>query len=75
RTVSLGELQAGANRITRLYRERGYPLARAYIPAQEIDGGVVQIAVMEGRFGEVGLNNTSRVADAALTPLAALKRG
>lgn len=75
RTVSLGELQAGANRITRLYRERGYPLARAYIPAQEIDGGVVRIAVMEGRFGEVGLNNSSRVSDTALTPLAALKRG
>ena len=75
RTVSLGELQAGANRITRLYRERGYPLARAYVPAQEIDGGVVRIAVMEGRFGEVGLNNTSRVSDTALTPLTALKSG
>ncbi|SDU16046.1 ShlB/FhaC/HecB family hemolysin secretion/activation protein [Geopseudomonas guangdongensis] len=75
RTVSLGELQAGANRITRLYRERGYPLARAYIPAQEIDGGVVQIAVMEGRYGEVGLNNQSRVSGAALAPLAALKPG
>ncbi|QLF93182.1 ShlB/FhaC/HecB family hemolysin secretion/activation protein [Pseudomonas sp. ABC1] len=75
RTVSLGELQAGANRITRAYRELGYPLARAYIPAQEIDGGVVQIAVMEGRYGEVGLNNTSRVSGAALAPLAALKPG
>ncbi|MEE1925696.1 ShlB/FhaC/HecB family hemolysin secretion/activation protein [Pseudomonas sp. 148P] len=75
RTVSLGELQAGANRITRLYRERGYPLARAYIPAQEIDGGVVRIVVMEGRFGEVGLNNTSRVSGAALAPLTALKSG
>lgn len=75
RTVSLGELQAGANRITRLYRERGYPLARAYIPAQEIDGGVVQIAVMEGRYGEVGLNNTSRVSDAALAPITQLKSG
>lgn len=75
RRVSLGELQAGANRITRLYRERGYPLARAYVPAQEIDGGVVRIAVMEGRFGEVGLNNTSRVSDTALTPLTALKSG
>ncbi|OLS63710.1 ShlB/FhaC/HecB family hemolysin secretion/activation protein [Pseudomonas putida] len=75
RTVSLGELQAGANRITRLYRERGYPLARAYVPAQEIDGGVVRIAVMEGRFGEVGVNNTSRVSDKALTPLTALKSG
>src|SRR5690554_5321099 len=52
RTVSLGKLQTGANRITRLYRERGYPLTRAYVPAQEIDAGVVQIAVLEGRYGE-----------------------
>ena len=75
RTVALGELQAGANRITRVYRERGYPLARAYLPAQEIDGGMVRIAVMEGRYGEIGLNNSSRVSDAILTPLAALKAG
>ncbi|UCJ17471.1 ShlB/FhaC/HecB family hemolysin secretion/activation protein [Pseudomonas sp. MM211] len=75
RTVSLGDLQAGANRITRAYRERGYPLARAYLPAQEIDGGVVQIAVMEGRYGEVGLNNSSRVSDAALAPITQLKSG
>lgn len=75
RTVSLGELQVGANRITQRYRERGYPLARAYLPAQEIDGGVVQIAVMEGRYGEVGLNNSSRVSDAALAPINALKSG
>lgn len=75
RTVSLGELQAGANRITALYRERGYPLARAYIPAQEIEGGVVQIAVMEGRYGEIALNNTSRVSDVALAPIKQLKSG
>lgn len=75
RTVSLGELQAGANRITRLYREHGYPLARAYIPAQEIDGGVVQIAVLEGRYGQVEVNNTSRVGGAALAPLDTLKAG
>lgn len=75
RTVTLGELQAAANRITLAYRERGYPLARAYIPAQEIDGGVVQIAVMEGRYGDVALNNTSRVTGAALAPLSDLKSG
>ncbi len=75
RAVSLGELQAAANRITLAYRERGYPLARAYVPAQEIDGGVVQIAVMEGRYGEVGLNNTAQVKGAALAPLSALKTG
>lgn len=75
RTVSLSELQAGANRITVLYRERGYPLARAYIPAQEIDDGVVQIAVLEGRYGQVELLNSSRVSGAALAPLNILKAG
>ncbi len=75
RAVSLGELQAGANRLTRLYRERGYPLARAYLPAQEIDHGVVRIAVLEGRYGQVQLQNHSRVGAAALAPLAALKPG
>jgi hemolysin activation/secretion protein len=75
RVVSLGELQAGAGRITRLYRERGYPLARAYLPAQEIEGGVVQIAVLEGRYGQVQVENHSRLSSAALAPLRALKHG
>ncbi|UVE18065.1 ShlB/FhaC/HecB family hemolysin secretion/activation protein [Pseudomonas sp. LS44] len=75
RTVSLGELQAGANRITRLYRERGYPLARAYLPAQEIEGGVVQIAVLEGRYGAVQVDNQAGLRGAALAPLEALQSG
>ncbi|WP_313053684.1 ShlB/FhaC/HecB family hemolysin secretion/activation protein [Pseudomonas lopnurensis] len=75
RAVTLSELQAGANRITLLYREKGYPLARAYLPAQEIDGGVVKIAVLEGRYGEVQVQNHSRTGAAALAPLQALKPG
>lgn len=34
--VTLDELQAMAARITALYRERGYFVARAYLPAQDI---------------------------------------
>lgn len=75
RTLSLGELQEAAHRVTRLYRERGYPLARAYVPAQEIDGGVVRIAVLEGRLGEVEVSNTAGLRGAALNPLNALKSG
>jgi hemolysin activation/secretion protein len=75
RQVSLGELQAGANRITLYYRAHGYPLARAYLPPQDIDGGVVQIAVLEGRYGEIQVHNNSRLRSFALTPLDALKPG
>ncbi|MBE7374943.1 ShlB/FhaC/HecB family hemolysin secretion/activation protein [Pseudomonas lopnurensis] len=75
RTVSLGELQAGANRITRLYRERGYPLARAYLPAQEIEHGVVRIAVLEGRYGAIEVDDQADLWGSALAPLAALRSG
>lgn len=76
RVVSLGELQAGAARITALYRQQGYPLARAYLPAQEIDKGVVSISVLEGQYGQVRINNQSRVRDGVLqAPLSALDPG
>ena len=52
RELTLAEIEALASRITALYREHGYILARAYVPAQEMHDGVVQIAVLEGRVGK-----------------------
>ncbi|EML1597195.1 ShlB/FhaC/HecB family hemolysin secretion/activation protein [Burkholderia cenocepacia] len=76
RDLSFGELQQAANRITAYYRERGYVLARAYLPQQDIDSGVVRIAVTEGRYGKVELHNRTRVLDRALRqPLAVLEPG
>lgn len=75
RELTVGQLQGAANRITRLYRERGYPLARAYLPAQEIEGGRVKIAVLEGRFGQVQLNDQAGLRGSALAPLATLQAG
>lgn len=75
RTLTLGDLQGAANRITRFYRERGYPLARAYLPAQEIHGGMVRIAVLEGRYGQVQINDKAGLGGSALAPLAALQAG
>jgi hemolysin activation/secretion protein len=70
----LAELQEAAARITRFYREQGYPVARAYLPAQDVRDGVVEIAVLEGRYGRIELNNRSRVKDEVvlrhLAPLA-----
>lgn len=37
------------------YRTRGYFLAQAYLPAQQIRNGVVEIAILEGRVGNVSL--------------------
>jgi hemolysin activation/secretion protein len=62
--VVFADLEQLAARISRYYREHGYMVARAYIPAQTITlDGVVEIAVIEGRFGKVELDNKSRVND------------
>ena len=61
--VGFADLDAAAARISRYYRERGYMVARAYLPAQDIKDGAVEIAVIEGRFGKVNLDNKSRVRD------------
>ena len=56
-------LQAAAERLTRHYRDNGYPVARAYLPAQDVTAGTIEIAVLEGRFGKVGVVNRSRLRD------------
>lgn len=40
-----------ADRITDLYEQEGYGLAKAYIPKQAIEDGIVTIAVVEGELG------------------------
>ena len=62
--VAYADLEQATARISRYYREHGYVAARAYVPAQTIKtDGVVEIAVIEGRYGKTELNNKSRVDD------------
>lgn len=53
REVSLAELQDLADRLTGLYRDQGYFLSQAVLPAQEIVDGVVRLQVMEGYVSRV----------------------
>lgn len=60
---TLAELMEGVARVTAYYRERGYVVARAYLPPQEIRDGAVLINVLEGRIGEQRVHNQSRLSD------------
>src|SRR5690606_16007364 len=76
RSLTLVELGAISGRITAFYRARGYPLARAIIPAQTIRDVVVAIEVVEARYGDTVLDNHSKVRDSLLeSTLAPLQRG
>jgi hemolysin activation/secretion protein len=74
--LSLADLQQLAEKITALYEKHGYPFSQAYIPAQTMRDGHIQIAVLEARYDSVVLHNTSRVSDSvAQVPLSELKVG
>lgn len=90
RDLSLADLEYAAEAITLYYRERGYFLARAYVPAQDIRDGIVEITVLEGavegiqlklgqatRLQEGTIRNTVRAAVPGDGPvrLAEIERG
>lgn len=53
RGVTLGTIETVADRITRYYRERGFILAKAYIPQQEVRDGIVTLTLLLGALGDV----------------------
>ena len=74
--LELAGLTAAADRITRHYRARGFLVARAYLPAQEITNGTVEITILEGRLGNISIDNRSMVAASAIEPyFADLRKG
>ena len=57
RGITLGTIETVADRITQFYRERGFILAKAYIPRQEVRDGVVTLTLLLGTLGEVEVSN------------------
>ncbi|MDH5573770.1 MAG: ShlB/FhaC/HecB family hemolysin secretion/activation protein, partial [Gammaproteobacteria bacterium] len=59
RGITLGQIETIADKITNYYRERGFILAKAYIPEQKVRDGVVSLTLLLGLLGEVDtVNNT-----------------
>lgn len=64
---TIGELEAVANRVTNYYRQRGLILAKAVLPVQTVNDGIVTLQVIEGHLGQVlaegnGLYSTRTLA-------------
>lgn len=74
--VTLMQLSQSIARISDYYHSHGYPLTRAIIPAQSVRDGRVRVDVLEARYGQVTLDNHSRVTDPLLqSTLSALQSG
>jgi hemolysin activation/secretion protein len=51
--MGITDLERVADEVTKAYKRRGYVLAKAYIPKQEVKDGIVEIAILEGKVGEL----------------------
>jgi hemolysin activation/secretion protein len=59
--LDLRALNEAAGAITRHYQSAGHFLSYAYLPAQRVADGVIEIAVLEGRIDQVQVANAPEV--------------
>ncbi|MEY4593266.1 MAG: hypothetical protein RIR18_2161 [Pseudomonadota bacterium] len=72
-TYDMAGLQALADRVTLFYRAEGYPFALAYLAEQEFADGVLNITLLEGRYGELKATGEGKLGEAAQAFLGKLK--
>ena len=68
--VTIGELMETANGVTALYKERGYALSFAFVPAQTFENGVVRITVVEGHVADIKIKGNPGTAEKRIRAIA-----
>jgi len=64
---TIADLRRTVDALTTYCRTHGYPAAAAYLPPQESMDGVIVLRVIPGRYGDIRIENKSRLK----TPVAA----
>ncbi len=75
RQITLKDLREMADRITDLYREKGYMTCGAVLPPQTIHEGVVEIRLIEGRTGDISITGNNHTKTGYITGRLGLKPG
>ena len=58
---TIADLRRTVDALTSYCRAHGYPAAAAYLPPQESADGVVVLRILPGRYGEISVENNSRL--------------
>ena len=74
-SYDLAGLRGLSGQIENFYRANGYPFARAYLPPQALQDGMLTIEVVEGRYGKVTALGEPKLASGGQTFLSNLKPG
>lgn len=67
RGITLGQIESIADKITKFYRERGFILAKAYIPKQEVRDGIVTLTLLLGMLGNVTVSNNTVYGESSIS--------
>lgn len=74
--LTLQELNQTIAKVTVYTRNHGYPASAAFLPAQESEDGTITVRVIPGRYGDVKLDNHSKLKDSvAMRFVHGLKKG
>ena len=74
--TTLSAFNQTVDKVTAYCRSNGYPASAAFLPAQESTDGTVTIKVIPGRYGEVRIENNSRLSERVIRGfLHGLKQG
>ncbi len=57
KNVFMSDIQEAINGINKLYAEKGYVTARAYLPEQTVSNGNIKIELIESKIGKVTVTN------------------
>jgi len=73
--LSFEQLQEIVNKINKLYLEKGFVTARAYLPEQTIENETVKIELLEGKVGDVTIEGNRWTKTSFIDKRLNLKKG
>ena len=65
--ITIEQLDGIATKLTEYYRSRGFILATAFVPEQEVTDGIIELRVLEGTLGNVTVSNNEVFSDAVIS--------
>ena len=74
-SLDLAGLQGLAARITRFYRDSGYPFAQVILAPQRMEDGTLTLTVVEGRYGAIETSGDADLMEGAQAFLSPLEPG
>jgi len=63
KNVFMSDIQNAIDEINKLYAERGFVTARAYLPEQTVSNGNIKIELIESRIGKITVENNRYTTD------------